>query len=140
MINIIQKVVFNHFSFPNINNLIEFHKSHGKIITITGVHPPARFGELVEKDGCVVSFKEKSHTSKGLINGGFMVFNDELLDYLTPNENCDFEKDVLENLSKRGEIMLYPHKGNWDCIDHERDVVNLNNLWNNNKAFWKLWS
>ena len=57
-----------------------------------------------------------------------MVFNDELLDYLTPNENCDFEKDVLENLSKRGEIMVYPHKGNWDCIDHERDVVNLNNL------------
>lgn len=124
----------------DINDLIDFHKSHDKIITITGVHPPARFGELFEKDGKVASFKEKPQTSKGLINGGFMVFNNELLDYLTTDENCDFEKGVLEDLSKRGEIMLYPHKGNWDCMDHERDFVNLNNLWDKNEAFWKLWS
>ena len=67
----------------NVKELIEFHKSHGKTITITGVHPPARFGELIEKDNKVVSFEEKPQTSVGIINGGFMVFNRNLFDYLS---------------------------------------------------------
>ena len=123
----------------NINDLIYFHKNHGKIVTITGVHPPARFGELIEQDNVVKSFKEKSQTSQGLINGGFMVFDNQLLDYLTPDEDCDFEKGPLEELSEQNKVMVYIHKGNWDCMDHERDVNHLNKLWTTNNAFWKVW-
>lgn len=123
----------------NIKNLIEFHKSHNKILTITGVHAPARFGEIIEKDGKVQLFQEKPQTSVGLINGGFMVFNNKFLDYLDTDENCDLEKGPLEKLSARGEVMIYIHEGNWECIDHERDYEHLNNLWDKNKAFWKVW-
>jgi len=123
----------------NISKIIKFHKSHGKTLTITGVHAPSRFGELIEKGGQVISFKEKPQISVGLINGGFMVFNNNLLDYLTENENCDFEKGPLEELSKIGEVMVYKHEGNWECMDHERDVIYLNKLWNENQAYWKVW-
>jgi len=124
----------------NINELVEFHKSHGKIITITGVHPPARFGELIERDGMITSFKEKPQTSIGLINGGFMVFNNELLDYLSPDDDCDFEIGALEELSEKGEVMVYKYSGEWECMDHERDVDHLNDLWKKKKAFWKIWN
>lgn len=123
----------------NFNKLVEFHKSHKKMVTITGVHPPARFGELIEKDGVVIAFKEKPQTSIGLINGGYMVFNNELLDYLTEDEDCDFEIGPLDRLVELGELMVYKHEGLWECIDHERDVVFLNKLWNDNQAFWKIW-
>jgi len=123
----------------NIANLIEFHKSHNKILTITGVHAPARFGEIIEKNNKIISFQEKPELSGGSINGGFMVFNKKLLDYLTIDEKCDFEKGPLEKLAQKGEIMLYKHPGKWACMDHERDVVYLNKLWNENKAFWKVW-
>ena len=120
----------------NINELIEFHKSHGKTITISGVHPPARFGEIIEQDSKVISFKEKPQLSIGLINGGFMVFNKNLLDFLSVDENCDFEFNALEKLANMGEVMVYKHDGNWECVDHERDLVHLNKLWKNNQAFW----
>lgn len=123
----------------NIKELLDYHKSHGKTLTSTGVHPPARFGELVEKDGRLISFEEKPQASVGLINGGFMVFNRKLLAYLTTDENCDFEFGPLEKLAKEGEVMVYKYTGNWECMDHERDVVHLNKLWNENKAFWKVW-
>ena len=124
----------------NLKDLLNFHKSHGKIITITGVYPPARFGELIENNNTVLSFQEKQQTSIGLINGGFIIFNIELLDYLTPDENCDFEYGALEELTKKGEVMVYKHEGNWECMDHERDVQHLNKLWDTNKAFWKVWN
>ncbi|MFX0000781.1 MAG: glucose-1-phosphate cytidylyltransferase [Candidatus Hodarchaeota archaeon] len=123
----------------NLNKLLEYHKSHNKMITLTGVNAPSRFGEVIEKKGQVISFKEKPQTSVGLINGGFMVFNDSFLDELTTDENCDFERGPLENLTERGEVMVYIHDGNWECMDHERDVIHLNKLWNKNNAFWKLW-
>jgi len=123
----------------DIRNLVEFHKFHNKILTITGVHPPSRFGELIERNGLIESFKEKPQTSVGLINGGFMVFNNEFLDYLTPDEDCDLEKDPFNKLAEKGEIMVYKHIGNWECMDHERDVVHLNKLWYNKNAFWKVW-
>jgi len=124
----------------DINKLVEFHKSHGKTITITGVHPPSRFGDLSEANGKVISFQEKPQTSKGLINGGFMVFNNNLLDLLTTDEDCDFEMGPLEELAKLGEIMVYRHDGYWACMDHERDVATLNKLYNSNQAVWKVWS
>jgi glucose-1-phosphate cytidylyltransferase len=123
----------------NINELVEFHKSHGKIITISGVHPPARFGEIIEKNNLVVSFEEKPQTSVGLINGGYMVFNKELFNYLNVNENCDFEIGPLEKLAKKSEVMVYKHEGSWECMDHGRDVVYLNKLWSKSEAFWKIW-
>jgi len=123
----------------NIKELVDFHKSHNKIITISGVHPPARFGEITEDNGKLMYFKEKPKSSSGLINGGFMVFNKELLQYLTTDENCDFEKGPLESLANEGEVMVYKHDGRWECVDHGRDLVHLNKLWNDNKAFWKVW-
>jgi len=120
----------------NISDLMSFHKKHGKIITITGVRPPARFGEIIEDNGHVISFDEKPQTSKGLINGGFMVFNRELFNYLNNSEDCDFEFGALDKLSNEGNVMVYKHEGEWECMDHERDVDHLNRLWNNKKAFW----
>ncbi|MFX1392080.1 MAG: glucose-1-phosphate cytidylyltransferase [Promethearchaeota archaeon] len=123
----------------DINKLVEFHKSHGKLITITGVHAPSRFGEIIVKDDKVLSFQEKPQTSAGLINGGFMVFNWEFLDYLTVDENCDLELGAIEELTDKGEVMVYNHRENWECMDTERDVEHLNKLWANNRAFWKVW-
>jgi glucose-1-phosphate cytidylyltransferase len=123
----------------DIKKLVEFHKSHGKVLTITAVHRHSGFGELVEEDGKVYSFTEKPSLSRSLINGGFMVFNKKMLDYLTEDTNCDFEIGPLERLVKEGQVMAYRHEGFWDCMDHERDVAYLNQLWRENKAFWKVW-
>lgn len=124
----------------DIMKLLDFHKSHGKTLTVTGVRPPSRFGELIEKDGRVISFEEKPQTSVGSINGGFMVFNRNLFDYLTEDEDCDFEFGTIGKLVTQGEVIIYKHDGNWECMDHERDVQHLNKLWNKNEAFWKVWS
>ncbi len=123
----------------NLRELIDFHNSHRKTITITGVHSSSRFGELDDTDCQVHSFVEKPKASRSYINGGFMVFNRNLLDHLTAGEDCDFEYGPLEKLASKGEVMVYKHDGNWECMDHERDVEYLNKLWNENKAFWKIW-
>ena len=123
----------------NINDLVKYHKSHNKIMTITGVHPPSRFGEIIEENGKLISFEEKPQTSTGLINGGYMVFDKRLLNYLSNNEECDLEYGPFEVLAKEGQIMVYKHKAKWECVDTERDLVHLNKLWNQEKAFWKIW-
>ena len=123
----------------NIHSLLEFHNSHHKTLTITGVNAPSRFGELIEKAGEVQSFLEKPQMSVGMVNGGYMVFNRNLLEYLSEDKNCDFEFGTLEILAKAGEVMVYKHNGEWDCMDHERDIQYLNKLWNENNAFWKVW-
>ena len=124
----------------NINHILKFHKAHKKIVTMTGVYPPARFGELSEEDGKVIKFQEKPQASTGLINGGYMVFNERLLDFLSEDENCDLEFGAIEKLTKKNEVMVYKHEGNWECMDHERDVVHLNKLWIKGSAFWKKWN
>lgn len=123
----------------NIKDLVDFHKQHGKLVTITGVRPPSLFGEVIEKDGKVISFEEKPQTSKGLINGGFMVFNKEMLNYLTADENCDFEFGPMEKLADEGEVMTFKHNGFWECADTVRDVQHLNKLVETGKAKWKVW-
>lgn len=124
----------------NINNLIEQHKNSNKIITISGVRPPSRFGELnLQNDGTVL-FEEKIQASSGLINGGYMVFNKELLNYLTENEDCDLEYGIFEEISKEGKMGVYKHSGQWACVDTERDLHNLNMLWKEGRAFWKNWN
>lgn len=123
----------------DISKLIEFHNKTGKIVTISGVHPPSRFGELIANGYIINSFKEKSQTSQGIINGGYMVFSKELLNYLTTCETCDLEADVFEDLAKEGKIAVYKHEGLWACVDHERDLNYLMKLWDNDDAFWKVW-
>ncbi len=123
----------------NISKLLEFHKSHGRTLTLTGVRPPSRFGELVTKGQQVLSFEEKPQISSGIINGGFMVFNRNLFKHLSPDKNCDLEFGVLEELAKAGEIMVYEHQGFWECIDTDRDLKYLNKLWAEGKAKWKSW-
>lgn len=122
-----------------IDELLKFHKSHGKTVTFSGVRPSGRFGEFEEKDNMVTSFREKPLSGTTLINGGYMVFNKNMLEFLTTEENCDFEVGALEELARCGEVMVYKHLGQWACMDHERDVVHLNMLWNEDKAFWKTW-
>ena len=123
----------------DLEALISFHKGHGKIITISGVKPPSMFGEIIEKDGLVTSFEEKPQTSNGLINGGFMVFNKRLLEFLIDDVKCDFEFGPLEKLAKEREVMTYKHNGFWECADTMRDVNHLNRLWENGNAQWKIW-
>tara|TARA_B100000242_G_C43028644_1_gene479111 strand:+ start:356 stop:1120 length:765 start_codon:yes stop_codon:yes gene_type:complete len=120
----------------DIKKLLDFHNSHDKAVTITGVHPPARFGELQEENQILNSFSEKPKTSMGLVNGGFMVFNKKLLSYLDEDEKCDLEFGALEKLSKERQVMVFKHDGRWECMDHERDFVRLNNLWNRGEFFW----
>ncbi len=123
----------------DISKLASFHESHGKMVTITGVRPPSLFGEVIEKNGKVISFEEKPQTSKGLINGGFMVFKREMLNYLSEDSNCDFEFGPLEQLAKEEQVMTYKHDGFWECADTVRDVNHLNSLWKNDQALWKVW-
>jgi glucose-1-phosphate cytidylyltransferase len=123
----------------DVRALVEYHKSHGKMVTITGVRPPSMFGEMIEQDGLVTSFEEKPQTSKGLINGGYMVFNRRLMDHLSADPDCDFEFGALEELAAEGQIMTYKHAGLWECADTLRDLEHLNKLWREGKAFWKLW-
>lgn len=123
----------------NIHDLIDFHNKIGKMVTISGVHPPARFGELQAEGDILSTFKEKAQTSVGLINGGYMVFHKSLLNYLTEDNSCDLEYGVFETLAAQGEIAVYKHNGLWACMDNERDMHYLNKLWKNNQAFWKVW-
>lgn len=123
----------------NIKKLLEYHKSHGKLITISGMFPPSRFGEIIEENGIVKSFREKPQMSNGSINGGYMVFNKELLNYLSTDENCDLEYGPFEILTKEEQLMVYKHEGNWECVDNERDLKHLQKLWDEDNAFWKVW-
>lgn len=122
----------------NIKDLLEYHKSHGKIGTMTGVHPPSRFGELVLKENRVELFSEKPQAMKGLVNGGFFVFNKSFFDYLDNDESCILEKKPLEDLSAGGELMVYPHEGFWQCVDTYRELEMLNNMWKSSDAPWLL--
>ena len=125
----------------DIDDLIDFHIKNGKILTITGVHPMSQFGEIdIAEDGITVTeFKEKAQTSMGYVNGGFMVFNRKMMDYLTTDKNCDFEFGPLQVLASERQVSVYKHKGNWACMDTEREARHLENLWQNGDAFWKLW-
>lgn len=123
-----------------LDKLLEFHKQHGKMATVTGVYPPSLFGELtVDENGQAKVFSEKAQTTKGLINGGFFVLNKEIFNYLTTDDNCDFEKGPLNQVVEEGELMVYEHTGNWSCMDAQRDNDYLNKLWNTGNAFWKVW-
>ncbi|HNS32919.1 MAG TPA: glucose-1-phosphate cytidylyltransferase [bacterium] len=123
----------------DIKKVLEFHKSHGKIGTITGVHPSSRFGELVIKKDHVVEFGEKPQTKEGFINGGFFVFNKEFFSYLKDDDNCYMEKEPLENLVRDNELKVYLHRGFWQCMDTQRELDILSGLWASGRSPWKVW-
>jgi len=121
-----------------INQIVEFHKQHGKLATVTAVRPPARFGTMIFDGDQVVEFKEKPQTGEGWINGGFFVFESAIFDYLQGDETV-LEAEPLENLASDGQLMAFKHEGFWHCMDTLRDKNYLNELWNEEKAPWKLW-
>lgn len=123
----------------DINKLLAFHKSHGKIVTVTGINPTSRFGELKTDGDRVVSFTEKPQNGEGLINGGFFVFNRSIFDYLSNDDFCDLEVGALEKIAKDGQLMVYKHRGFWACMDTLRDMEYLNKLWDTGQAKWKTW-
>ncbi len=123
----------------DIKALLDFHHSHGKLATVTGINPASRFGELKIRGNRVEAFNEKPETSSGLINGGFFVFNRGIFDYLSVDDNCDLEVGPLETIAHEEQLMVYKHPGSWACMDTLRDMDYLNKLWNENKAFWKVW-
>lgn len=124
----------------NIKSLLEFHQKHKKMATVTGINPASRFGELVVSGDSVTAFNEKPEKSSGLINGGYMVLNKKVFNYVTCDEQCDFEVGAMEKIAHEGQLMVYKHEKSWACMDNIRDMDYLNKLWNENKAFWKVWN
>ncbi len=122
----------------DITDLLRFHRSHGGLATVTGVHPPARFGELVHEQTEVTRFAEKP-LSDSLVSGGFFVFNREVLDRLSPDPACVLERDPLEGLAADGQLHVYRHDGFWQCADTVRDVELLRDLWERGEAPWRVW-
>lgn len=123
----------------DIRKLVEFHNAHGKMATITAVHPAARFGELlISKEQDVLSFKEKPQTSQGWINGGFFVLEPEFLD-LIEGDNTVLEVEPLERVASAGELKAYLHDGFWQCMDTLRDKNILEEFWQTGNAPWKVW-
>jgi glucose-1-phosphate cytidylyltransferase len=122
----------------DLRQLLEFHRSHGKLATLTAVRPPARFGHM-ELDGQrVVEFSEKPQTGEGWINGAFFVFEPGVFDYIEGDET-QFEHEPLENLARDGELMAYQYSGFWQCMDTVRDKKLLEKLWESGKAPWQVW-
>jgi glucose-1-phosphate cytidylyltransferase len=120
----------------NIRELVAFHKSHGRIGTVTAVRPQGRFGEMELQGTSVVEFNEKPFTSRGWINGGFFVFNHGIFDYLVDSADLVFEQGPLMNLSRDRQLSAYLHQGFWQPMDTYRDYKYLNDLWSEGKAFW----
>lgn len=122
----------------DIRTLLEFHRSHGKIGTVTGVSPVSRYGELAIKKNRVISFKERPQEQSIYISGGYFVFNREFFDFLSEEDDCVLERKPLERLSEEGQLMVYTHKSFWQCMDTSRDLELLRSLWGNG-APWKVW-
>ena len=123
----------------NINKLVDFHKSHGMVATLTAVNVNQRFGVLdITSNGKVQNFREKNMQDDGRINGGYMVINSDIFDMIEGDHSV-FEKDVLETLGKQGKLMAFKHDGFWQCMDTKREKDKLDTLWNNGNAPWKVW-
>lgn len=122
----------------DLGRLVEFHRSHGRMATVTGVHAPARFGQLVADDGWVRQFAEKP-LETGWINGGFFVFEPGVFDRLSSDARCVLEHEPLERLAAEGELAVYHHEGYWQCADTLRDVELLRRLWEAGQAPWRVW-
>lgn len=124
----------------DIDKLRAFHDSHGKLATMTAIRPNSRFGVLDLSDNNEVkAFREKSDADSGWINAGFMVLSPKVLDYIK-DDTIMFEREPMEKLAQDGQLMCYKHDGFWQCMDTLRDKEKLEDLWDKNKAPWKVWA
>ena len=123
----------------DLNALLNQHKSSGKIVTLTGIQPGGRFGVLDLEGQTVTGFLEKAKEDGGWINGGFMVMNPEVFDYLSVEESCILERKPLETLAQEGNLGIYKHPGFWQCMDTQRDRFKLEGLWQSGNAPWQIW-
>ena len=127
-------------SDENIAELIRFHKSHGKLATLTAVQPEGRFGILdLDDKNQVNAFREKRKDDMGWINAGFMVLEPQVFDYISGDDSV-FEQETLVTLANQNQLMAYQYSGNWQCMDTQRDKRKLEALWASGNAFWKVWS
>ncbi|MDJ0737785.1 MAG: glucose-1-phosphate cytidylyltransferase [Nostocaceae cyanobacterium] len=123
----------------NINELLAFHRSHGKLATLTAVRPAARFGHLELDGDQIVEFSEKPQTREGWINGAFFVLEPKVFDYIA-GDDTQWEKEPLEALARDGQLMAYKYSGFWQCMDTLRDKRRLESLWSSGNAPWKTWN
>lgn len=122
----------------NLSHVLQFHRSHGRIATVGAVRPPARFGGLVFDGDLVSDFTEKPQIGEGWINGGFLVFEPQVFDYLS-GDNSSLEADAMERLARDKQLVAYRHDRFWQCMDTMRDMRLLQSLWGSGNAPWKVW-
>ncbi len=122
----------------DVTALLAFHRAHGRLATVTGVHAPARFGQLVNSGDVVDRFAEKP-TDTAYVSGGFFVFDRAVLDRLSPDPACVLEREPLEALARDGQLAMYQHEGFWQCADTIRDVDELRAIWAAGSAPWRVW-
>jgi glucose-1-phosphate cytidylyltransferase len=120
--------------------LLAFHRAHGKLVTVTGVRPPSRFGEMSVEDGVVKHFDEKPQVSEGMVNGGFFVCERRFFDYLSADESCVLEQEPLRHVAADDQLAAYNHEGFWQCMDTYREWQLLTNLWESKNPPWKIWA
>lgn len=125
-------------SDTDIESLVAFHRRQGKLATVTAVRPASRYGELAIEDGRVTLFREKPQVHEGWINGGFFVFEPEVLD-LIEGDNDTLETGLLVRLVEREQLAVYQHEGFWQCMDTYREMQQLDDMWARNAAPWKVW-
>jgi len=124
----------------DIGRLIEFHRTHGRICTVTAVRPPGRFGEMQIDGSRVTEFNEKPQTSEGFISGGYFVFDSRRVwDYIGENPAVILEREPLQSLTRAGELAAFAHEGFWQPMDTAREYTQLNELWASGRAPWKTW-
>jgi len=123
----------------DLTALIAFHRSHGKLATVTTVRPPSRFGRISFDGGQVTAFYEKPEMAEGWINGGYFVLNAAVLDYI-PDDNTIWEREPVESLARDQQLMGYQHSGFWSCMDTLKEKNMLEELWNSGASPWKIWT
>ena len=122
----------------NIKNLINFHRNHGKLATLSAVYPPGRFGTIDIKENLITRFTEKPKGDGSMVNGGFFVLSPKAIDYIK-NDSTIWEREPLQSLSNDKELMAYKHMGFWQPMDKLSDKINLQKEWDNDNAKWKIW-
>lgn len=122
----------------NIDDLLAFHRSHGRLATVTAVRPVARYGHLKLSGNCVTEFSEKPQTGEGWINGGFFILEPGIFEYIT-DDSTQWEKEPLERLARDKQLMAYMHTGFWQCMDTLREKYILEEMWRSGNAPWNVW-
>lgn len=125
----------------DLDALLAQHRASGKAATLTGIQPGGRFGvlDVADDDETISGFREKAKEDGGWINGGFMVMEPDVFDYLSEDETCILERAPMETLAREGKLGIYKHNGFWQCMDTQRDHSRLEVLWQNGEAPWKTW-